>query len=108
MAYAYVQDVAASWTHYERVASPLIDPAPAGLILHIAGPTDEGVRIIDVWENEESWERFQAQWLGPAIAALGGPSRPEATFRDLHAGHVWIQHGPASPTAGPYPKGENR
>jgi hypothetical protein len=37
MAYAYVHDVAASWAQYERVAASLIDPAPAGLILHVAG-----------------------------------------------------------------------
>ena len=102
MAYACIQDVAASWPQYERVAGPLIDPAPAGLILHVAGPTDEGVRIIDVWDSEESWERFQAEWLGPAIAALGGPSRPEATLRVLHAEHVWIQQGMASPTPRPH------
>lgn len=108
MAYAYVHDVASSWRQYERVASSLIDPAPAGLILHVAGPTDEGVRIIDVWESEESWERFRAEWLGPAIAALGGPSRPEATFRALHAEHVWIQQGPASPAPGRHREGENR
>ncbi len=108
MAYAYVQDVAASWRQYERMASSLIDPAPAGLILHVAGPTDEGVRIIDVWESEESWERFRAEWLGPSIAALGGPSRPEATFRGLRAEHVWIQKGPASPTPGRHGKEENR
>jgi hypothetical protein len=41
MAYAYVQDVAASWEQYKRVAGSLVEPTPAGLILHIAGPTDE-------------------------------------------------------------------
>ena len=100
MAYAYVHDVASSWTQYERVAASLIDPAPAGLILHLAGPTDEGVRIIDVWESEDAWERFQVESLGPAVAALGGPSRPEPTFRDLHPEQVWIQQRQASPTPG--------
>ena len=86
--YAYVQDVASSWEQYARFAGDLVDPPPAGLILHVAGPTDEGVRIIDVWESEEAWERFRAERLAPAIAALGGPSRPEPTFRDLHPQHV--------------------
>jgi hypothetical protein len=108
VAYAYEQDVAASWAQYERVAGPLIDPAPAGLILHVAGPTDEGVRIIDVWESETLWQRFRAEWLGPAIAALGGPSRPEGTLRDLHAEHVWIRQGPGSPTPGRDRKEERR
>lgn len=88
MSYALVQDVASSWEHYERVAAALMEPAPAGLILHIAGPTDEGFRSIDVWENEDAWLRFRAERLAPAIAALGGPSRPEPTIRDLRAAHV--------------------
>jgi hypothetical protein len=54
-----------------------MDPAPAGLILHVAGPTDEGFRMIDIWKSEQAWDRFQAERLAPAIAALGGPARPE-------------------------------
>jgi hypothetical protein len=86
--YAYVQDVASSWEQYEQVTASLVDPPPAGLLLHVAGPTDEGVRIIDVWENEDDWERFRIERLAPAIAALGGPARPEPTFRDVHPVHV--------------------
>jgi hypothetical protein len=88
--YAYVQDVAASWQHYRQVTAPLVDPPPAGLLVHVAGPTDEGVRIIDVWESEEAWEQFRAERLAPAIAALGGPARPEATFRDVRPEHVVV------------------
>jgi hypothetical protein len=86
--YAYVQDVASSWEQYEQVTASLVDPPPSGLLLHVAGPTDEGVRIIDVWESEADWERFRAERLDPAIAALGGPARPEPTFRDVHPEHV--------------------
>ena len=88
MTYAYVQDVASSWDQYERVTASLVDPPPSGLLVHVAGPTDEGVRIIDVWESEADWERFRAERLDPAIAALGGPARPEPTFRDVHPEHV--------------------
>jgi hypothetical protein len=38
VAYAFVQDVAASWEQYGRVAAALVEPAPAGLLLHVAGP----------------------------------------------------------------------
>lgn len=88
MTYAYVQDVASSWERYEQVAAALVEPPPAGLLVHVAGPTDEGVRIIDVWESEEAWERFRTERLEPAIAALGGPSRPAPTFRDVRPEHV--------------------
>jgi hypothetical protein len=96
MAYAYVQDVASSWEHYEQVAAGLVDPPPSGRLVHVAGPTDEGVRIIDVWESEEAWEQFRSERLAPAMAALGGPSCPEPTFRDLHPEHVVLRDRLAS------------
>jgi hypothetical protein len=100
MAYAYVQDVASSWEQYERLAAGLINPPPTGLLVRAAGPTDEGVRIIDIWESEEAWERFRADRLGPAMAALGGPSRPEPTFRDLRPEHVVVRIQASSPPRG--------
>ena len=90
MSYAFVQDIAASWHDYQQVAAALVGPAPAGLILHAAGPTDEGFRIIAVWENETASQRFQTERLAPAIACLSGPSRPEPTFRDLRPAHFVV------------------
>jgi hypothetical protein len=58
MSYALVEDVAASWETYARIASCLDGSLPDGLILHAAGRTDEGFRIIEVWESEEAWRRF--------------------------------------------------
>jgi hypothetical protein len=97
MSYAFVQDIAASWPDYERVTAETVEPAPAGLILHLAGPTAEGVRIIALWESEAAWERFKSERLAPAIAALGGPAPREATFRGLRVLHV--VSGPAPPEA---------
>jgi hypothetical protein len=57
MTYAVVEDVAASWETYERFAVDLERSRPDGLILHAAGRTDEGVRVIEVWESEEAWRR---------------------------------------------------
>jgi hypothetical protein len=104
MPYAFVQDVASSWEQYERFAAALVEPAPPGLILHVAGPTDEGFRIIALWESEEAWQDFRAGRLAPAIAALGGPSRPAPTFRDLHPTHVVIA-AELDPDGTPRPKG---
>jgi hypothetical protein len=90
VSYAFVQDIAASWHDYQQVAATLVEPAPAGLILHAAGPTDEGFRIIAIWEDEAAWQRFRTERLAPAIASLGGPARPEPTFRDLHTAHIVV------------------
>jgi hypothetical protein len=85
VSHAIVQDVPVSWVEYQRVATALVDPVPVGLILHVAGPTDEGVRTIDVWETEEAWQRFRDERLGSAPGALGGTSRPEPSLRELRA-----------------------
>jgi hypothetical protein len=97
MSYAFVQGIAASWHEYERVSAPALEPVPDGLILRAAGPTDEGFRIIAVWESESAWECFRRERLAPAIACLGGPARPEPTFRDLRAAHLVVgEQGNAS------------
>jgi hypothetical protein len=83
VAYAVVRDVAASWEQYQRVAAAMGEPAPAGLILHVAGPTEEGFRTIDLWESEQAWETFRSSRLEQAITALLGSFRPHATLRGL-------------------------
>jgi hypothetical protein len=90
MPYAFVQDISASWHLYEQVRAKLADPAPLGLIIHVAGPTDEGFRIIAIWESEQAWDDFQTGTIAPALAALGGAARPEPIFRDLHPRHLVV------------------
>ncbi len=85
MTYAFVNDVAASWEHYQRFAKALEGPVPVGLVLHAAGPTDEGFRIIAVWESEDAWERFRADRLGADVETV---AHIPPTFRALHATHV--------------------
>jgi hypothetical protein len=86
--YAVVEDVPASWHDYERVEAAAVEPLPAGLILHVAGPTDEGIRVIEVWESEGAWQRFRAERLAPVSAAFGDATGPQPRFRDLHARHL--------------------
>jgi hypothetical protein len=101
--HAIVQDVAASWVEYERVAGAVVDATSAGLILHVAGPTDEGVRTIDVWESEAAWQRFRAERLTPAIVALGSALRLQPSLREFHPlqlvigrrAYVWQAEPPA-------------
>lgn len=82
MSYAFVEDFAASWERYARFAAALEGLPPRGLILHVAGPTDEGFRVISVWESEEAWARFAAERLGAepdeaVIAPVFRALRPE-------------------------------
>src|SRR5215210_3321898 len=87
MSYVVVEDVAASWEHYRPFAEALAGPIPAGLIVHAAGPTDEGFRIVGVWESEEAWRSFLANRLGGA-AGVDGTVRPVS--RPLRPAHVVI------------------
>lgn len=83
MSYVVVEDVAASWEQYQRFADALAGPAPAGLVVHAAGPTDEGFRIVAVWESEEAWRRFAER-----VGSVEEPSAPLEVFRALHPAHV--------------------
>ena len=57
--------------------------APDGLIFHVAGRTDEGFLVVDVWESEEKLGAFLEK-AGPAFAELGVPdTAPE--IMPLHA-----------------------
>lgn len=83
MAYAVVGDVAASWERYECLAAAISEPAPAGLTLHVAGPTDEGFRTIDLWDSEQAWETFRSSRLQEMASALPASLRPRSTLRGL-------------------------
>ncbi|MBD0329756.1 MAG: hypothetical protein ICV64_06600 [Thermoleophilia bacterium] len=87
MSYAFVEDVAASWERYARFAAAFAGPSPPGLIVHVAGPTDEGFRIIGVWESEADWLRFLRDRLDGALSAPPALLAPPA-FRSLRPIHV--------------------
>jgi hypothetical protein len=46
-----------------------------GVLVHVAGPTETGWRVVDVWESEDAFNRFGAH-LMPIIQELGTEPRP--------------------------------
>ena len=88
MTYALVQDVAASWERYERETGVAVAPAPEGLILHVAGPTEEGFRVIEVWKDEAAWLRFRDERLAPFQTVEPSPAIPRPTFRAIQVLHL--------------------
>lgn len=92
MSYVVVEDVAASWEQYRHVAAALAGPAPAGLIVHAAGPTDEGFRIVGVWESEEAWRRFAEQ-----LRSAERPPVLTQVVRVLQPEHLVFGKGEADP-----------
>ena len=42
---------------------------PDGIISHVAGATENGWFVMDVWESQDAFDRFFAELLGPALQA---------------------------------------
>jgi hypothetical protein len=91
MSYVLVEDVAASWERYEAIARS-VERAPTGLVLHVAGPTDEGFRIVEIWESEAAWRRFEPD-LRAALGSTGAAMSPRTAVRDLRAVHEVVGNG---------------
>jgi hypothetical protein len=88
--FAVVQDVPASWDTYRHALASLGEAVPEGLVMHIAGPTDEGFRLIDLWQSQHAWERFRDHRL-PALLKDAPPAQPiHPTIRDLAVKHLFI------------------
>lgn len=54
-----------------------------GALLHIAGPTERGWRVIEVWASEDAQRRFQRDRLDPACERAG-VDRPTPVFFEVH------------------------
>jgi hypothetical protein len=59
---------------YRQVEKHLGPDRPPGLLAHVAGPAESGWRIINVWESEEAFRRFQSERL---IRAAGLAAQDE-------------------------------
>ena len=59
--------------------------APPGAMFHWAAETDTGLRVVDVWETREAFDRFAEEQIGPHTATVGFPGPPSLTYRDVHS-----------------------
>jgi hypothetical protein len=57
--------------------------APGGLF-HWVTKTGDGIRVTDVWESKEIFERFAQEQIGPLTAAVGLTSPPQITYFNVH------------------------
>jgi hypothetical protein len=82
--YAFCQDlVGVTQEEFDAVGAAVGDVQPAGLVAHVAGPTGDGFRIIDVWESREAWETFRDEVLQPAVQRSGVARLREFDVRDV-------------------------
>jgi hypothetical protein len=57
---------------------------PAGAISHFATMTDSGLRVVDVWETKEQFEKFAQEQIGPFSAEVGITAQPKTQFFEVH------------------------
>lgn len=81
-----VRDIAVSWAYYLDAAPE--PPLPSHLMLHLAGATPEGVRIIELWDSRPAWESFVGASQN-SLAALEHAVSPRASaIRTLDVSHT--------------------
>jgi hypothetical protein len=59
-------------------------PGSPGGLFHWVTPTDEGIRVIDVWESRDVFDRFAQEQIGPYTQEVGIPAPPQMTFYEVH------------------------
>jgi hypothetical protein len=59
-------------------------PTPPGAISHWVAKTDDGVRIVDVWETREAYDQFAAEQIGPYSREAGITEAPQMRVYDVH------------------------
>ena len=57
---------------------------PPGAISHWVAETEDGLRVVDVWETREVFDRFAEEQIGPFTREAGITDAPEMRFYDVH------------------------
>ena len=87
MAVVLVIDVPdATIEQYETVMQQLDESGGRlgdGQTYHAAGPTDDGIVVVDVWNSREDFDSFFGGRLGEAVQAAGVPE-PQIREIPLH------------------------
>ena len=57
--------------------------SPGG-ISHWVAQTDEGIRVVDVWETQDANDKHAAEEIGPYAAEAGITEAPEMRVYEVH------------------------
>ena len=78
----------ATLDQYDQVIEKMgFKPAGAGAkggLFHWVTKTDDGIRVTDVWDSQEQFEKFAQDEIGPITHAVGVPSPPVLQFFEVH------------------------
>jgi hypothetical protein len=53
---------------------------PDGAVLHVAGFAGDDLRVTDVWESEDLFNRFVQERLMPGVQQIGIQGQPDVEF----------------------------
>jgi hypothetical protein len=59
-------------------------PLPEGAISHWVAQTDDGIRVVDVWETQEQFDRFSREQIQPFTQEVGFAGPPEVRTYQVH------------------------
>jgi hypothetical protein len=79
MTWGVIMDVAAPAQVYDTVHARVLDRTGGtadGLLVHVARATDTGFQVVEVWESQDDFQRYQADLVGPLIAEVFGAGAP--------------------------------
>jgi hypothetical protein len=78
--------------NYDAVGNQIGWPEnwPEGLTFHVAGPSDDGMRLVEIWDSREQRERWMEGTIQPAIQEAAGDVAaasppPRVTEFEVHA-----------------------
>lgn len=78
----------ATLEQYDRVIERMrLTPrgrGPRHAISHHVAETDQGLRVVDVWETREAFDRFAEEQIGPFAAEAGMSAPQDVTFFEVH------------------------
>jgi len=79
MAWGFIQELPLTVDQYDQLNNEITEE-PEGLILHTSSEKAGGVRIVDFWDSEDAYRRFERETLMPAIDRIGvaPPAEPPA------------------------------
>jgi hypothetical protein len=59
------------------------DKSPQGAIYHVCAPVEGGLRVFDVWESRNDFDRFAKDKITP-LTAKHGLQAPQLEIQDVH------------------------
>ena len=55
-----------------------------GSLFHWITETPDGLRVTDVWQNREAFEKFAQEQIGPFTQEVGIPGPPDISVYEVH------------------------